>query len=93
MQAGQPEEQKEDPKAKGKKAAEPKKPAGKAKAEVIPDGTVLNVSQYQVSPALGTVAPGSAALITVVFNAQGNKFYESNLCIDIAGRNTVQEPI
>lgn len=92
--AGEQEEVKEDPKAKGgaKKAPEPKKPpakGGKA-VEVIPDGTVLQVSQYSISPAVGSIAPGSVALITVVFNAQGAKFYESNLCIDIAGRDMTQ---
>lgn len=70
--AGAEEEVKEDPKAKNaKKAPEPKKPPAKGAkgVEVVPDGTVLQVSQYQVSPAVGTIAPGSAAVVTVVFNA------------------------
>ena len=70
--AGAEEEAKDDPKAKNaKKPAEVKKaPAKGAKgAELVPDGTVCKVSQYEVSPAIGNIAPGSAAVITVVFNA------------------------
>lgn len=93
--AGADEEVKDDPKSKNaKKPVEVKKPPvkGAKGAEVIPDGTVVNVSQYAVSPAVGTIAPGSASIITVVFNAQGAKFYESNLLIDIANRDSTQNP-
>lgn len=83
----------EDPKAKGKKAdpkaAAPAKAAGKGgKAEAVPDGTVIQVSQYTIQPAVGSVAPGSSAVITVTFNAQGAKFYDSTLALDIANRDT-----
>ena len=48
-------EEKEDPKgAKNAKKADPKaKPAKGGKAEAVPDGTVVNVSQYSISPAIG----------------------------------------
>jgi len=50
------------------------------------------VSQYSVSPAVGTIAPGSAAVVTVMFNAQGAKSFESNLLIDIANRDVALNP-
>lgn len=84
------EEEKEAP-AKGKgKAPAPAK--GKGKAEAIPDGTLINVTQYKVSPAIGSIAPGSSAVITVVFEAQGNKFYDSTLAIDVANRDPTDQP-
>jgi hypothetical protein len=55
--------------------------------ETAPEGTVVQVTQYTISPAIGSVAPGSAAVITVTFNAQGAKFYDSTLAIDIANRD------
>lgn len=83
-----------DPKAdaKGKKpdpkAAPPAKPGAKGgKAEIIPDGQVVNVSQYSITPAIGSIAPGSAAVISVTFAAQGSKFYNNTLAIDVANRD------
>jgi hydrocephalus-inducing protein len=81
-----------DPKdAKGKKvdpkAAAAKAPPKGAKAEVVPDGTVVNVSQYAITPAIGTIAPGSAAVISVTFTAQGSKFYNNTLAVDVACRD------
>lgn len=60
--------------AKGGKAAakkaDPKAKAPKGKgAEAVPDGTVCQVSQYQISPAIGSIAPDSSAVVTVTFNA------------------------
>lgn len=53
-----------------KKAPDPKAKAPKGKgAEVVPDGTVVQVSQYQISPAIGSIAPDSSAVVTVTFNA------------------------
>ena len=45
------------------------------------------MSQYTVSPAVGSIPSGSSAIVTVTFNAQGAKFYDSTLCIDIANRD------
>lgn len=65
------EEGKEE--AKGGKAAakkpDPKAKPAKGKAEAVPDGTVVQVSQYSVSPAVGSIAPDSSAIVTVTFNA------------------------
>ena len=83
-------EEKEDAKG-GKGAAKKPDPKAKApkggKAEAVPDGTVVNVSQYTISPAIGSIAPDSSAVVTVSFNAQGSKFYNSTLCVDIANRD------
>jgi len=81
-----------DPKAAGKKpdpkAAPPAKPAAKGgKAEAVPDGQLINVSQYAITPAVGSIAPGSAAVISVTFAAQGSKFYNSTLAVDVANRD------
>ena len=68
-------EKEEEEEAKGKggkgaKKADPKAKGGKGgKAEAVPDGTVVNVSQYTISPAVGSIAPDSSAVITVAFNA------------------------
>lgn len=70
---GGEEEAKDDKGAKGKKEA-PKAPAkgGKGGKDAVPDGTVCKVTQYDISPAIGSVTPGQSAIITVVFNAQGD---------------------
>ena len=76
--------------AKGKAAAkkpDPKAKAPKGKADAVPDGTVVQVSQYSISPAVGSIAPDSSAVVTVTFNAQGAKFYDSTICIDIANKD------
>jgi hypothetical protein len=70
----------------GKKEAA-KAPPKKGAKEVIPDGTVCKVSQYEVSPAIGAIAPGSASIVNVVFNAQGDQLYDNTLAIDIASRD------
>lgn len=73
---GQKKEEPDPKDLKGKKpdpkaAAPAKAPAKGAKGvvEAAPEGTVVQVSQYTISPAIGSVAPGSAAVITVTFNA------------------------
>jgi len=88
-------EEKEETKG-GKGAAkkpDPKaKPVGKGKVEVIPDGTVVQVSQFSISPAIGSIAPDSSAVVTVTFNAQGAKFFDSTICIDIANKDPAIMP-
>lgn len=64
-------EAKEDPKKAGKKADPKAKAGGKGKGDAAPDGTVVQVSQYSISPAVGSIPSGSSAIITVTFNAQG----------------------
>ena len=86
-------EQEQDEAAAGGKGKAPAKkeaakaPAKKGAKEVVPDGTVCKVSQYEVSPALGSIAPGSAAVINVVFNAHGDMLYDNTLAIDLANRD------
>ena len=38
------------------------------------------------------MAPGSTAVITVTFNAQGAKFYDTTLAIDVANRDINDQP-
>jgi len=75
---------KPDPKAKDKKAA--------GKDGAVPEGALLAVSQYDVSPSIGSIPPGQAALVTVTFRADGAKFYESTLAVDIADRDPQDAP-
>lgn len=87
------EEGKEE--AKGKAAAkkpDPKAKPAKGKAEAVPDGTVCTVSQYSISPAIGSIAPDSSAVVTVTFNAQGAKFYDSTISIDVANKDPANLP-
>jgi len=74
-------------KAPAKKADPKAKPPAKGKADVVPDGQVCQVSQYSITPAIGSIAPDSSAVVTVTFNAKGAKFYDSTICIDIANRD------
>ena len=84
------EEEKEDPKAKGRKP-EPVKALPKGKdlkgKEQPPEGGIIEVSQYQITPATGSIPPGNAAIIKVIFNSKGAKFYESTIALDIANRD------
>lgn len=90
------QEAQEDPKAaaKGKKpeakAKGGKAPAGKEGAP--PDGTQLTVGQYDVTPSTGSIPPGNAAVVSVTFRADGAKFYESTLAVDIADRDPLDSP-
>ena len=84
---GAKEEEKVDPKGKKPDAKAPAKAPAKGKAEAVPEGTVVNVSQYAITPAIGSIAPGSAAVISVTFTAQGSKFYNNTLAIDVANRD------
>lgn len=92
------QETQEDPKAaaKGKGKPEAKGAAkgkgGAGKGEVLPDGTLLTVGQYDVSPAIGSIPPGNAAVVSVTFRAEGAKFYESTLALDIADRDPQDFP-
>lgn len=86
-------EEKEEAKGgKQQKKPDPKKPAAKGKAEAVPDGTVVQVTQFSISPAIGSIAPDSSAVITVTFNAQGAKFFDSTICIDIANKDPTAMP-
>ena len=86
-------EEKEEAKGgKQQKKPDPKKPAAKGKAEAVPDGTVVQVTQFSISPAIGSIAPDSSAVITVTFNAQGAKFFDSTICIDIANKDPTTMP-
>lgn len=70
-----------DPKGKGK--ADPKAKGGKdAKGG---DDTLLEISQYKLKPSAGSIEPDSSEVITVDFVAEGAKFYETSLGIDISG--------
>lgn len=79
----------EDPKAaKGKKPdpkAKGKAPAGKEGGAA--EGTLLTVGQYDVTPSIGSIPPGNAAVVSVTFRADGSKFYETTLAVDIADRD------
>jgi len=89
------QEAQEDPKAAAKakkpeaKAAKGKGGAGK---EALPDGTLLTVGQYDITPSIGSIPPGNAAVVSVTFKAEGAKFYESTLALDIADRDPLDSP-
>ena len=53
---------------------------------------MISVSQYTITPAIGSIAPGSAAVISVTFAAQGSKFYNSTLAVDVACRDPNDNP-
>jgi len=78
--------------AKGKKA-DPKAKAGKdAKGGKDVEGEELKVSQYSIRPKNGIIEPDSSASIKVHFTAEGAKFYEKSLAIDISGRDISDQP-
>jgi hypothetical protein len=89
----------DDPKAAAKGGKKPdakaakggKAPAGGAGAPAG-DGTQLTVGQYDVTPATGSIPPGNAAVVSVTFRAEGAKFYESTLALDIADRDPADQP-
>lgn len=83
------EEKKEEVKDSKKKPEPAKAPKGKdAKGkEAPPEGGLVEVSQYSITPATGLIPPGSAAIVNVTFKAKGAKFYESTLAIDISNRD------
>jgi hypothetical protein len=89
------EEKKEEVKDP-KKKPEPAKPAPKGKdpkgKDAPPEGGLIEVSQYTITPATGSIPPGSAAIINVTFKAKGAKFYESTLAIDIQNRDPADQP-
>ena len=82
--------------AKGGKKPEPAKAPAKGKdpkgKEAPPEGGLVEVSQYQVTPATGQIPPGNAAVVNVTFKAKGAHFYESTLAIDIANRDPSDQP-
>lgn len=84
------EEKKEEVKDP-KKKPEPAKPAPKGKdakgKEAPPEGGLIEVTQYSITPATGSIPPGSAAIVNVTFKAKGAKFYESTLAIDVSNRD------
>jgi len=79
-------EEAKDPKKKPEPAKAPPKKDPKAK-DAPPEGGLIDVSQYSITPATGSIPPGSAAIINVTFKAKGAKFYESTLAIDVANRD------
>jgi hydrocephalus-inducing protein len=89
-----PGEAAEDPKAAKGKKADPKAKGGKdAKGkEGVPEGALLTVGQYDVSPSTGSIPPGSASVVNVTFKAEGSKFYETTLAVDIADRDPQDHP-
>lgn len=90
------EEKKEevkDPKKKPEPAKAAPKGGKDAKGkEAPPEGGLIEVTQYTITPATGQIPPGSAALINVTFKAKGAKFYESTLAIDVANRDPADQP-
>ena len=50
------------------------------------------MSQYTVSPATGSIPPGSSCVFNVVFKAKGSQFYESTVAVDIANRDPADNP-
>lgn len=90
------QEQAEDPKAAKNKKPDPKAakkdPKAKDGGAAVVDGTQLTIGQYDVVPSIGSIAPGSAAVVNVTFRADGAKYYESTLAIDIADRDSLDNP-
>jgi hydrocephalus-inducing protein len=80
-------EEGKDAKGKGK-APDPKK----GKDAKGGDGEELKVSQFTISPSSGSIEPNSSVNIQVHFEAQGAKFYEVPLAIDISGRDPHDQP-
>jgi hydrocephalus-inducing protein len=58
----------------------------------VPEGALLAVSRYEVSPSVGSIPSGQSAVVTVTFRAEGAKFYESTLAVDIADRDPQDAP-
>ncbi len=89
------EEKKEEVKDP-KKKPEPAKPAPKKNdpkaKDAPPEGGLLEVAQYSITPATGSIPPGSAAVVSVTFKAKGAKFYESTLALDVANRDPADQP-
>lgn len=55
----------------------------------MPDPDELKVSQFKITPCRGTVQPnGDPMIVNIDFDAQGAKFYESQLYIHINGRDS-----
>lgn len=82
----------EDPKAKGKKEAAKAPPKGKPGKDAEPSGTLLNVGQYEINASTGSIPQGQSTTVSVTFKADGAKFYENTLAIDIADRDPVDNP-
>jgi len=72
--AEEKKEEVKDPKKKPEPAKPPPKKADpKGGAPVAaPEGGAIEVSQYTISPASGSIPPGSAAVFNVVFKAKGS---------------------
>ena len=73
-----------------KKQAKPpdNKKGGKGKEE-----DALVIGKYKILNYKGTIAPGSAAKIDVIFTAEGQQFCSANLAIDIQGRQSEDNPL
>jgi len=81
----------EQPKKAEKKEKKEEKKGGKGKGKQELEGG-LKVGQFVISPSTGDVAAGSSVIVKVQFEAEGAKFYESNVAIDISGRNYNESP-
>jgi len=86
-------EQKKDVKKEAKKKEDKKTVAktGKGKQAADLEGSI-KVGQFNVMPATGDIAAGASTIIKVTFNAEGSKFYESCLGIDVSNRNYTEQP-
>lgn len=59
----------------------------------MPDPDEFKVSQFKITPCRGTVQPnGDPMIVNIDFDAQGAKFYESQLYIHINGRDSSDQP-
>ena len=56
------------------------------------EGEELKVSQYTIRPANGVIEPENSVSIKIHFTAEGAKFYEKSLAIDISGRDFQDQP-
>eukprot|EP01022_Parablepharisma_sp_SALTPOND_P020800 TRINITY_DN386_c0_g1_i3.p1 TRINITY_DN386_c0_g1~~TRINITY_DN386_c0_g1_i3.p1 ORF type:complete len:4093 (+),score=589.86 TRINITY_DN386_c0_g1_i3:873-13151(+) len=68
------------------------KKTGKSKGKGGDTEGGLRIGQFTINPSSGDIAAGSSAIIKVTFEAEGAKFYETNLSIDVSGRNFAVSP-
>jgi hypothetical protein len=89
----------EDPKVAAKGGAKKPDPKAAAKGKdkggkdvPVVEGQIVSVGQYDINPSIGSIPAGSSAVVSVTFRADGAKFYESVLAIDIGDRDPVDNP-
>lgn len=54
--------------------------------------TQLQIGQFTIQPTVGTIAPGSKAVVNVTFKGDGTKVFQETLGIDISDRNMDDQP-